>query len=97
MKIYDQKLTGTTTNATGRPPETQKADADGEGRVQTPASRDRVEFSSGLGALARAVSTDQSNRADRIRSLAAQVQSGTYQPDPRAISRNMLTEALAGY
>jgi flagellar biosynthesis anti-sigma factor FlgM len=95
MRINDGNLTGT--SEAGRAPETQKAEAGGAAR--TPLAQgggDRVEFSGSLGALARAVSSDQTGRASRIAALAAQVQSGTYQPDPAAISRGMIAEGLAG-
>lgn len=57
---------------------------------------DHVEFSNTMGALARAVSSDETSRASRIQALAAQVQNGTYQPGAQAISRGMISEALAG-
>ncbi|HLH19281.1 MAG TPA: flagellar biosynthesis anti-sigma factor FlgM [Bryobacteraceae bacterium] len=97
MRINDCNLTPAASSEAGRSAETQKADAARTG--QAPAAQsggDRVEFSGSLGALARAVSSDQANRASRIASLAAQVQSGSYRPDPAAISRGMIAEALAG-
>jgi len=94
MKIYDRNLTGTAES--GRPQETQKAEDSRETRsTAAHGSRDRVEFSGALGALARAVSTDQSGRSSRIAALSAQVQSGTYQPDAAAISRGIVDEGLA--
>jgi anti-sigma28 factor (negative regulator of flagellin synthesis) len=62
----------------------------------TSSAEDHVEFSNTMGSLARAVSSDQTGRASRIQALAAQVQNGTYQPSAQAISRGMISEALAG-
>jgi flagellar biosynthesis anti-sigma factor FlgM len=96
MKVYDRNLTGATTGEASRSQESQKADRE---NLRTSSaqgsSADRVEFSSTLGTLARAVSADQASHAERIAALTAQVQSGTYRPDAMAISRGMVSAALA--
>jgi hypothetical protein len=94
MKIYDHNLAGTAASDANRPVEAHKAEGSRESGSASHATGDRVEFSGGLGALARAVSVDQSARANRIQALASQVQQGTYRPDSRAISRGMVAEAL---
>jgi anti-sigma28 factor (negative regulator of flagellin synthesis) len=95
MKIYDRNLTGTAASDASRPPEAHKTDHNREVGSSGQGTGDRVEISGGLGALARAVSTDQSARANRIQALAAQVQQGTYQPDSLRTSRGMIAEAVA--
>ena len=96
MRINDRNLAGTASE-TARPQETQMVEAGRQTRsAATHGGGDRVEFSGSLGALARAVSSDQSSRASRIAALTAQVQAGKYQPDAAAISRGIVTEGLAG-
>lgn len=95
MKIYDRSLTGAAAGEAGRPQEVQRSEAGREARSTARSSGDRVELSGSLGVLARAVSTDRANRASRIEALSAQVESGTYRPDLQAISRNMVSDALA--
>ncbi len=97
MRINDSNLTPAAAGDAGRAAETQRADSGRSGETPvTRSSNDRVEFSGSLEALARAVTSDQESRASRIASLAAQVQTGTYRPDPIAISRAMIAEGLAG-
>jgi anti-sigma28 factor (negative regulator of flagellin synthesis) len=94
MKIYDRSLTGTAESEASRPAEAHKAGGSRASGSSSQATGDRVEFSGGLGALARAVSTDQSARASRIQALASQVAQGAYHPDSQAISRGLIDEAL---
>jgi anti-sigma28 factor (negative regulator of flagellin synthesis) len=95
MKVYDRNLTGTAAADASRPPEAHKTDGARESGPSAQATRDRVEFSGALGSLARAVSADHSARANRIQALASQVEQGTYRPDSGAISRGMISDALA--
>jgi len=98
MRIYDTSLTGAAGPDAARLRETQEAGKSTASRSSAAAgaAEDHVELSASLGALARAVSTDRANRASRIQALTAQVENGTYRPDPHAISRGMVAEALAG-
>jgi hypothetical protein len=57
---------------------------------------DHVELSNALGTLARVLSSFGSGRASRVQALAAQYQSGQYQPDALATSRAMVADAMAG-
>jgi len=98
MRVYDVNLTSTSAAQSGRAQETQKADRAGSGRAGgsgTAGNGDRVEFSSTLGRLSQALAADGSDRASRVQALAAQYQSGQYQPDSLATSRGMISEALA--
>jgi hypothetical protein len=96
MRIQDGNLTGAAGPQTSRVQGSQnKASASFRSSAEG-GTEDRVEFSAGLGALARAMSADQASRASRIQSLAVQVRGGAYRPDAQAISRRMVTDALAG-
>lgn len=96
MKIYDRNLTGTSASETGRTQETQKAGNTGSGKSVSglDGSSDRVEFSGTMGQLSRAVATFESTRADRLQTLAAAYQSGTYRSDSLATSKGMVAEAM---
>ncbi len=97
MRIYDLNLTGTPAAETGRTHETQRpeqAESQRTSRV-TDKNSDRVEFSSTLGKLSRAISAQDFSRAAHVEALAAQFQSGKYQPNALGASRGMVSEALA--
>jgi hypothetical protein len=96
MKIYDSNMSGVPAGAAQRTQETQQTDRSTSGRPAGTGNGDRVEFSGNLGRLSRVLSTFQADRSNRIQSLAAQYQSGTYRPDPVATSRAMIAEALGG-
>lgn len=98
MRIYDRNLTGASTNEPGRAQETQRpgwengarpnsAGADGVG--------DRVELSSTLGHLSRALSANGADRASHVQALAAQYHSGKYRADSAATARGMVAEAMS--
>jgi hypothetical protein len=55
---------------------------------------DRVEPSSTLGTLSRAISALESERANRVQTHAVQYRSGSYHPDSVATARGMVSEAL---
>jgi flagellar biosynthesis anti-sigma factor FlgM len=96
MKIYERNLTGMAASEAKGTQEAQKTESSRTTRAQPQSSGDRVEFSGSLGALSRAVSSDQGARSSRIHALTAAVQNGTYQPDSAAIGRSLVAEALAG-
>ncbi len=96
MKVYDRNLTGTALPESGQTQETERSGQSG-GTNQpggVAAGADRVELSSTLGSLSRALSSYSSDRAGRVQQLAAQYLSGSYQPDAAAISRGIIQEAL---
>jgi anti-sigma28 factor (negative regulator of flagellin synthesis) len=97
MRIYDLNLTGTSAGETGRTQETQRPDQADSSRAARAADRssDRVEFSTALGKLSRAIAAQESSRASRVQALAAQYQSGRYRPDALGTSKGMVAEALA--
>lgn len=97
MRVNDRILTGTTPAESGRTQESQKlnrSQGTTSGTGASDKSGDQVEFSSTLGALSRAMSADGSARSSRVQALAAQYQSGDYQPDSAATARGMISEAL---
>ena len=98
MKIYDRDLTGASAAESGRAQESQKPDKGNSSRSSSAAqgSGDRVELSSTLSRVSRAMTSYQSDRAARVQALAAQVQAGSYQPDSLGTSRGMVAEALSG-
>jgi anti-sigma28 factor (negative regulator of flagellin synthesis) len=55
---------------------------------------DQVEFSSTLGRLSRAVTNDGTQRQSRVQAMAAQYQSGRYQPNSMAIGQAMIADAV---
>ena len=94
MKVYDRGLTPA---EAGQTHDVQKLSNNSSGKAtnrDADASGDRVEFSGSLGQLSRTISAYDTSRASRVQALAAQYQSGNYQPDSAAISRSMVGEAL---
>ncbi|HUI55078.1 MAG TPA: flagellar biosynthesis anti-sigma factor FlgM [Bryobacteraceae bacterium] len=96
MRIYDRDPIGAAAAETGRAQDTQKTDRETNARPQaaTDGSADRVELSSTLSRVARALSTFGSDRAAKVQSLSNQYQSGSYWPDAMATSKGMIAEAL---
>jgi flagellar biosynthesis anti-sigma factor FlgM len=96
MRIYDRDLTGTASAESGRSQETQKADREASSTSSQPGSQtgDRVELSSGLASVSRALSAYSSDRAGKVQQLTTQVQSGTYSPNSQAISQSLVSHAL---
>lgn len=97
MKIYDRDLTGASAAESSRAQETQRTgrETSSASRAGSSAFGDRVELSSGLGQLSRALSNFGADRSSRVESLSAIYQSGGYRPDTAATSRAMVTDALA--
>jgi anti-sigma28 factor (negative regulator of flagellin synthesis) len=98
MRIYDRDLTGTTSAEAGRSQETQKADRDttATSTQSSSSTGDRVELSSGLAVVSRALSAYGTDRANKVQQLTEQVQSGTYNPNSMAISQSLVAQALGG-
>jgi anti-sigma28 factor (negative regulator of flagellin synthesis) len=95
MRVNDRNALGSAAAETGRAQETQKTGREEGARSgRADSSGDRVELSSNLGRLSQAISSFSSQRAERVQSLAAEYQSGSYRPDAQATSRAMITDAL---
>jgi hypothetical protein len=56
----------------------------------------KVELSSALETLSRAISTFGSERCNRVQTHAAQYRSGSYHPDSAAVARGIVSDALLG-
>jgi hypothetical protein len=95
MKVYDRGLTGAETAHTQDVQKLGNNSAGKSGTRGADPSGDRVEFSGNLGMLSRTLSTYDTGRANRVRALATQYQSGSYRPDSAATSRGIISEALA--
>jgi len=95
MKVVDRNLNSGAAVETGRTQETQRASSTtGSAATAQPRNGDRVEFSSTLGSLAKAMTAFNYSNASKVQALAAQYQSGTYQADSVATSRAMVAQAL---
>ena len=96
MKVYDRNLTGAGAAETGRTQETHASDrAAGASLAGTKGEGDRVELSTTLGRVSRALASYGSDRAARVQALSAQYQSGQYRVDSMATGRAMIQDALA--
>jgi hypothetical protein len=98
MRIYDRDLTGTASAESGRSQETQKVDREAPTTSSQSASPtgDRVELSSGLASVSRALAAYGTDRANKVQQLTMQVQFGTYSPNSLGTSQGMVAQALGG-
>lgn len=94
MKIISQDLSQLGAAGAAGAQETQKSGS-GRGGARSCGGGDHVSFSSTLGSLSRAMSSDASSRQAKVQALAAQYQAGAYKPDSVAISRGLMSEALS--
>lgn len=96
MRVYDQNLNHAAAAQTGAAQETQRAGRAGETRTHgTTGDGDRVELSTTLATLSRALDAHTADRATRVQELAAQYQAGAYRSDSAATSRAMISESLS--
>lgn len=98
MKVTNQNSTSASTSGPGSAQEIQRSQTTtgASSTSKSNAAGDSVELSSTLGTLSRAMESYSSSRSSQVQALAAQYQSGTYKVDSAAISRGMISEALAG-
>ncbi len=97
MRIDDRNLTSVPAES-GRTQETQRLGGEDGLRSSSGTAGgggDQVELSSTLGSLSRAMAAYGTGRQSQVAALAAQYQSGKYQPNSLATSRGMISEALA--
>jgi anti-sigma28 factor (negative regulator of flagellin synthesis) len=96
MRVQDSNNLTPGASETGPARETQRLDPAGATRSSAADSvGDRVEFSSSLGRLSQAISSDSAQRASRVQTLATAYQTGRYHADSQATSQGMIAEALA--
>jgi hypothetical protein len=96
MRIYDRDLTGAASTESGRAQESQKADREAttNSSQSGSASGDRVELSSGLAIVSRALAAYGTDRSNKVQQLTTQVQSGSYTPNSLATSQGLVAQAL---
>ena len=97
MRVYESNISGAAAAGTGRTQEARGTETTaGKPASSSNALGDRVELSQALGSLAKAMTVDSASRASRVAALAAQYQSGSYQPNSQATAASLMAEALAG-
>jgi len=96
MRIDDSNLNGVSTAKSGAAQETtQTTRQRGSNGGAASASGDRVELSNTLTSVSRALSSSNSDRAERLAALTQQYRSGNYQPNSMETSKGMVAEALS--
>jgi len=95
MKINDRNTAGAAAAETARTQDTYKSNRTDSAQTGSSGSSDRVEFSSTLGGVSRAIACEGQQRAARVQALATAYQNGSYRPDSMAISRAMISETLS--
>jgi hypothetical protein len=96
MKVTNQDLTGLGAVGSGRTQEAQRSSSTGASSSSASAGGgDRVDFSSALGSVSRALAKFDADRGAKVQALAAQYQAGTLTTDSAAISRGLVSEALS--
>ena len=96
MKIYESGFGGTSgVGNTGGAGAVGGKGTSGPGAANSSDS-DRVDISSALGSLSRALSSFSSDRTARVQALATQYQVGQYKVDAAAVSHAMVNAAVAG-
>jgi hypothetical protein len=98
MRVDERNLTagGARMGGAAGAQETGKVGREASGPSGASGSGDRVEFSSTLKGVSRALASDGAARAGRVASLARAYQSGSYLPDGYVIARGLVSDALAG-
>lgn len=93
MKVTSQDASQSGVVGAGGTQDAHKSTGSG-GTNKSAGGSDHVDFSSALGSLSRAMSSDASSRHSKVQALTAQYQSGSYAPDSLAISRGVISEAF---
>lgn len=96
MKIHNQNDLGAVSSPGAKGPSGVEGGGRREaGRGAESAGADRAELSGLAGKIAGAVAQDAAKRAAMVEQLRAQVAGGGYHPDPAAIGRGMVDDALS--
>ncbi len=96
MRVNDANTAGSAATELGRTQDVQKPESTSTAQSgNSDSSGDRVEFSSTLGQLSQAISSQDTQRSSRVQAVAAAYQNGTYRPNPAAISSAMVSDALS--
>ena len=94
MKVTSQDVSGLGAAGVSGSQEIQKQGGSGKSAGWVGGGSDRIDFSSALGSLSRAMSSDGSARQAKLQALTVQYQSGSYSVDSGAIGRGLISEAL---
>jgi anti-sigma28 factor (negative regulator of flagellin synthesis) len=95
MRVHDHNLNGAAAAQTSGAQETQRTGRSADPRARgTGGDGDRVELSSTLASLSRALDADHAGRAVRVQELSAQYARGDYRADSAATSRAMMADAI---
>lgn len=94
MKVTSHDVSQSGVAGAGGAHDAHKSTGSG-GTNKSSGGSDHVDFSSAIGSLSRAMSSDSSSRQSRIQVLAAQYQAGSYKSDSMAISRGVISEAFS--
>jgi len=98
MKLDAHQTTGAAAPAAAESTASQsvhRGDADRRSRID-PLSQDRLELSGLVSDIAKAGTVGAARRAEYVKSLAKLHRTGAYAPDPSALSRKLIDQALAG-
>ncbi len=95
MKVTNHNLTGLGATGADRAQDTSRTSGGATGAGAGGGDGDRVDLSSMLGSLSRALSSFGSSRGAMVAGLAAQYQAGNYAADSGAIGRGLISEAMS--
>jgi hypothetical protein len=94
MRVSNHDLTGLGAAGADRAQETARSGGSASGSASGADGGDRVDFSSALGSLSRALSSFGASQSGTVQGLSAQYQAGNYATDGAAISRGLIAEAM---
>jgi flagellar biosynthesis anti-sigma factor FlgM len=97
MRIVDSNQpAGSSPAQSGRTDATRPADSTvpSTGGTGNAPSSDSVQLSGFSGKIAQSLQSDEAARAEKVNQLAAAVQSGNYQINPKAVSHAIVNNAL---
>lgn len=94
MKVTSQDLSGLGAAGASSAQEVQKGGGGSKSAGSGSGGSDRIDFSSTLGSLSRAMTSEGSTRQAKIQAITAQYQSGAYTADSAAIGRGLISEAF---
>jgi len=97
MRVEDQILNGAAGLQTGQTPPASQTERPGTAPETQPigsAGQDRADISSLAGNLSQVLSAQSAQRTQHIQKLASDFAAGRYNPDPQAISRGIVQDAI---
>lgn len=97
MKIDERNLSGASASAerTESSPSVSRRESARKAGAAQLGGQDRVELSSLMGQVSRALRSEARGRSERVAALARQYESGHYRPPALEASRALVSETLA--